>query len=100
MHQVVPLFIFCKATSLISGAAYLGILERRDSMEDIRDCSGHLMCRGDARTGFVSSLYKGHRTTAHLAVGETFTVERNDTKTEITRIDDSTFKVKSFQKAV
>lgn len=69
-------------------------------MEDIRDCSGHLMCRGDARTGFVSSLYKGHRTTAHLAVGETFTVERNDIKTEITRIDDSTFKVKSFQKAV
>lgn len=69
-------------------------------MEDIRDYSGHLICRGDARTGFVSSLYKGHRTTAHLAVGETITVERNDTKTESTRIDDSTFKVNSFQKAV
>lgn len=69
-------------------------------MEDIRDCSGHLICRGDARTGFVFSLYKGHRTIAHLAVSKTFTVERNDTKTEITRIDDSTFKVNSFQKAV
>lgn len=69
-------------------------------MEDIRDCSGHLICRGDARTGFVSSLYKRHRTTAHLAVSETFTVERKDTKTEITRIYDSTFTVNSFQKAV
>lgn len=68
-------------------------------MEDIRDCSEHLICRGDARTGFVSSLYKGHLTTAHLAVGETFTIEKNDAKTEITRIDDSTFKVNSFQKA-
>lgn len=69
-------------------------------MEDILDCSGHLICRGDARTGFVFSLYKGHRTIAHLAVSKTFTVERNDTKTEITRIDDSTFKVNSFQKSV
>ena len=69
-------------------------------MEDIRDCSGHLICHGDAITGFVFSLYKGHRIIAHLAVGETFTVERNDTKTKITRIDDSTFKVNSFQKAV
>lgn len=69
-------------------------------MEDIRDCIGHLMCRGDAHTGLVSSLYKGQRTTTHLAVGETFIVERNDTTTEITRIDDSSFNVKSYQKAV
>lgn len=69
-------------------------------MEDIRDCIGHLMCRGDARTGLVSSLYKGQRTTAHLAVGETFTVERNKTTTEITRINDSSFRIKSYQKAM
>ena len=69
-------------------------------MDDIRDCAGHLMCKGDAKTGLVSSSYKGHRTTAHLAVGETFTVERNDIRTEITRTDDTTFKVDSHPIAV
>lgn len=43
-------------------------------MEEIRDCLGRLACCGDASTGYVSSLYKGHRTTAYLAIGETFTV--------------------------
>ena len=45
-------------------------------MEEIRDCLGRLACCGNAATGYVSSLYKGHRTTAYLSIGETFTVER------------------------
>ena len=44
-------------------------------MEEIRDCLGRLACCGNAATGYVSSLYKGHRTTAYLSIGETFTVE-------------------------
>lgn len=34
-------------------------------MEEIRDCLGRLACCGNAATGYVSSLYKGHRTTAY-----------------------------------
>ncbi|MCI2105514.1 MAG: hypothetical protein LKK00_02165 [Intestinimonas sp.] len=64
-------------------------------MKKIRDCIGHLACCGDAKTGYITSLYKGHRTSTYLAVGETFTIERPDTKTEITRITDSTFRVVS-----
>ena len=65
-------------------------------MEEIRDCLGRLACRGDAAAGYISSLYKGHRTTAHLSVGETFTVERDNTRTEVTRVTTSAFKVRSY----
>lgn len=68
-------------------------------MEKIRDCIGHLACCGDAKTGYVTSLYKGHRTNTYLSVGETFVVERSDSKTEITRISDSEFKVVSHHNA-
>lgn len=68
-------------------------------MEEIRDCIGHLACCGDAKTGYITSLYKGHRTSTYLSVGETFVVERSDSKTEITRISDSEFRVASRRKA-
>lgn len=68
-------------------------------MEEIRDCHGRLACCGDATTGYISSLYKGHRTTAFLAVGETFTVERDDARTDVIRISASAFKVKRYRKA-
>ena len=68
-------------------------------MEEIRDCLGRLACRGNAATGYVSSLYKGHRTTAYLSVGETFTVERDNTRTEVTRVTTSAFKVRSYKTA-
>lgn len=45
-------------------------------IEEIRDFRSRLACCGDAATGYISSLYKGHRTTAYLAIGETFTVEK------------------------
>ena len=66
-------------------------------MEEIRDCLGRLACCGNAATGYVSSLYKGHRTTAYLSIGETFTVERDNTITVVTRITTSAFKVRSYR---
>lgn len=66
-------------------------------MEEIRDCLGRLACCGDAATGYISSLYKGHRTTAYLSVGETFIVERDPTRTEVTRITTSAFEVHSYK---
>ena len=66
-------------------------------MEEIRDCLGRLACCGNAATGYVSSLYKGHRTTTYLSIGETFTVERDNTITVVTRITTSAFKVRSYR---
>lgn len=68
-------------------------------MEDIRDCLGRLACCGDASTGNVSSLYKGHRTTAYLAIGETFTVERDQTRTDVTRSSATSFEIHRYKKA-
>lgn len=68
-------------------------------MEEIRDCLGRLACCGDASTGYVSSLYKGHRTTAYLAVGETFTVERDLTRTNVTRASATSFEIHRYKKA-
>jgi len=65
-------------------------------MEEIRDCIGHLACCGDASTGFVTSLYKGHRTSAYLAVGESFTVEGRNTRTIVTRATDKAFHIVSY----
>ena len=66
-------------------------------MEEIRDYRGRLACCGNAATGYISSLYKGHRTTVYLSVGETFTVERDDAKTDVTRVTTSSFKVCSYK---
>ena len=68
-------------------------------MEEIRDCLGRLACCGDASTGYVSSLYKGHRTTAYLAIGETFTVERDQTRTDVTRLSATSFEIPRYKKA-
>lgn len=66
-------------------------------MNEIRDCHGRLACCGDATTGYISSLYKGHRTTTYLSLGETFTIERDNTRTEVTRVTTSDFKVRSYK---
>ena len=66
-------------------------------MEEIRGCLGRLACCGNAATGYVSSLYKGHRTTAYLSICETLTVERDNTITVATRINTSAFKVRSYR---
>ncbi|MCF0134308.1 MAG: hypothetical protein HUJ72_10615 [Blautia sp.] len=64
-------------------------------MIEIRDCLGRLACCGDPATGYISSLYKGHRTTAYLAIGEIFTVERDVTRTDVIRISSAEFEIHS-----
>ena len=59
------------------------------------DCLGRLACKGNPETGLVECLYKGNKTSATLAVGESFTVERQDVVTVITRIAAHDFKVDS-----
>lgn len=54
---------------------------------------------GNPKTGLVECLYKGNKTSAVLAVGETFTVERQDIVTIITRVATRDFKVESRKKA-
>lgn len=54
---------------------------------------------GNPETGMVECLYKGNKTSVILAVGETFTVERQDIVTIITRVAVHDFKVESRKKA-
>lgn len=63
------------------------------------DCLGRLVCMGNPKTGLVECLYKGHKTSAVLAVGETFTIERQDIVTIIRRVAERDFKVESRKKA-
>ena len=54
---------------------------------------------GDPETGLVECLYKGNKTSTVLLIGESFTVERQEIITTITRTDDNGFKVTSGKKA-
>lgn len=63
------------------------------------DYLDRLVCMGNPKTGLVECLYKGHKTSTILAVGETFTVERQDTVTTITRDALHNFKIESRKKA-
>lgn len=69
-------------------------------MIPFHDCLGRLACMGNPETGLVECLYKGNKTSAVLAIGETFTVERQDIVTIITRVAAHDFKVESQKKAV
>ena len=68
-------------------------------MIPFHDCLGRLACMRGSETGLVECLYKGNKTSAVLAIGETFTVERQDIVTIITRVAVHDFKVESRKKA-
>lgn len=63
------------------------------------DCLGRLACIGNPEMGVVECLYKGNKTSAVIAVGGSFTVERQDIVTIITRVATHDFKVESRKKA-
>lgn len=63
------------------------------------DCLGRLACKGNPETGLVECLYKGNKTSTILASGESFTVERQEIVTIITRVAAHDFKVNSRKKA-
>ena len=64
-------------------------------MEILRDCNGRIACKGDAATGLIETLYKGHKTRTKIPIGEKFIIEREGTMTIITRINNTSFHVES-----
>ena len=66
-------------------------------MQELRDCKGRIACMGNASTGFVECLYKGHKTRTHLNIGDNFIVEREGIETIITRVSDMAFAVDSHR---
>ena len=66
-------------------------------MQELRDGKGRIACMGNAATGLVECLYKGHRTRTRLDVGDNFTVEREGIETIITRVSDMAFAVDSHR---
>jgi hypothetical protein len=64
-------------------------------VEVLRDCIGRIACKGDATTGFIETLYKGHKTHTKIPIGEKFVIEREGTVTTVTRINNTAFKVES-----
>ncbi|MPN04989.1 hypothetical protein SDC9_152238 [bioreactor metagenome] len=68
-------------------------------MEILRDCIGRIACKGDASTGLIETLYKGHKTRTMIPIGEKFIIEREDTVTTVTRISNKIFHVESYRRA-
>ncbi len=67
-------------------------------MEILRDCIGRIACKGDATTGLIEVLYKGHKIRTKIPIGEKFIIEREDTVTTVTR-NTTTFHVESYRSA-
>lgn len=51
---------------------------------------------GDPESGLVECLYKGTKTSTVLAVGESFTVKRQNIVTVITRTKSGNFSITSY----
>ena len=68
-------------------------------MQDVRDCGGHLVCRLEAKSGFIVSAYKRQKTMTTLPVGGSITIEREGIRTTITRLSESSFDVYSHRVA-
>ena len=66
-------------------------------MQELRDCKGRIACMGNAATGLVECLYKGHKTRTHLGIGDDFTIEREGIETIITRVSNLAFNVDSHR---
>lgn len=66
-------------------------------MIPLHDCLGRLACMGNPITGFVECVYKGHKTSTTLEIGESFTVERQNTITIITRLSNNHFDICSHR---
>lgn len=66
-------------------------------MQDIHDCKGHLVCKGEPINGLVEAVYKRQLTKTHLGVGGEFTIEREGIRTVVTRKSRSEFKIDSYE---
>lgn len=61
------------------------------AMIEVRDGKKRLACKYDVETGLIEAFYKGYKASTRLAVGDSFTVERDTTVTVITRDTVATF---------
>ena len=68
-------------------------------MEQIRDFLGRVVCKGDASSGFIEIRYRDLTVQAILAIGDSYTVERENVVTIITRASRLRFSVSSCRKA-
>lgn len=68
-------------------------------MEQIRDCLGRIVCKGNPGSGFIEIRYRDLTVQAILAIGDSYTVEREKVVTTITRTSKLRFSVSSCQKA-
>ena len=66
-------------------------------MQDIHDCKGHLVCKGEPTSGLVEAIYKRQLTMTHLGIGGEFIVEREGIRTIVTRKSWYEFKIDSFE---
>ena len=64
-------------------------------MIPLYDCLGRIACKGNPDTGLVECIYKGNKTSAVLEIGESFTVERQNIVTVITRTGINQFEINS-----
>ncbi len=65
----------------------------------VKNLDRHVICYVNTATWEVTSKYKGQTITTILGVGETLNIERDGTRTDITRISETEFRVKRYLKA-
>lgn len=64
-------------------------------MINIYDCKNRLVCKADPDTGYVETKYQKQTMKTTLAEKTSLVIERETVRTEITRINDFEFSVKS-----
>lgn len=65
-------------------------------LEPIKDYQQHIICYADAATGLLESKYKKQTTRTWVPIGGVFSIVRDGTATDITRISITAFKVHSY----
>lgn len=68
---------------------------KTSKMREIRDCKGRLTCLADENTGEIETRYKGAIARATLSPGSVFTIERDNTVTNIFFSPQKTFRIES-----
>lgn len=58
-------------------------------LENIRDCNGHLVCKVNRKDGLIETAYRQQVVSTKLPIGGSITIERNGTRTTVTRPKDT-----------
>ncbi|MBO4456692.1 MAG: hypothetical protein J5802_03155 [Butyrivibrio sp.] len=65
-------------------------------LRPIKDYKKHVVCYADDDTGIIECKYKRQTTVTKVPVGGTFSIVRDNTKTDIERISITAFDVRSI----